>query len=146
MNIYNAILAAADHIERHPDMFRFSSITIPDGCGTPGCAIGWIAYFYGMHEHEGFDCIAVFCRGPEEKTHEWITNTPPMPISTRTFYIRMDEFGGPWIRDARLRARNMRLYANKYHAPAKPVSPPDWNAISAKWTVGDDVRSQEVTA
>lgn len=51
MNIRQAILKAADHIEQNPDHFRYVSNDRPDaGCGTPGCMLGWIGIFLGMKE------------------------------------------------------------------------------------------------
>jgi hypothetical protein len=45
-------------------------------------------------------------------------------------------------------ARSLRAYAKQYHGHEKPkaVTPPDWKAIASKWTVGDEVRSQELVS
>lgn len=53
-----------------------------------------------------------------------------------------------WSNNALECARGLRLYAAKYHSEEKPkaVTVPDWNAIASKWTVSDDLRSQEVVA
>ena len=41
-----ALLAAADQIEHEPSSFDYMSVQVPSGlCGSPGCALGWIAYF-----------------------------------------------------------------------------------------------------
>ena len=50
MNIRQAILSAADSIEQSPPLFRFDSMRIPDGCGSPGCALGWIGFHLGMQD------------------------------------------------------------------------------------------------
>ena len=47
MNIYNAILKAADHIERNPHLYDFYRSNVPN-CGTPGCMLGWIGHFMGI--------------------------------------------------------------------------------------------------
>lgn len=48
MNIRTAILSAADSIEKHPKLFDFDTMGIPDSdFGTPGCALGWIAFHLG---------------------------------------------------------------------------------------------------
>lgn len=41
------VLQAADQIESTPHRYLFSSICIPPprSCGTPACALGWIAHF-----------------------------------------------------------------------------------------------------
>jgi hypothetical protein len=41
ISIYNAILAAADTIERNPRLYVFQANLVPK-CGTPGCLIGHI--------------------------------------------------------------------------------------------------------
>jgi len=148
MNMYKAILQAADFIEGHPSQFKFSSVSTPrhPGCGTPGCALGWIGHFAGFSAGE--DWI------PYDVATKAMGLRPEPAYSGGTlfkeafhFYRRMDELGGNmWRYRAVDCARALRLYAEKYHALAKPVSPPDWNAIAAKWTVGDDVCSQEVAA
>ena len=57
MNIRTAILKAADSIEQNPHLFSFKSLAIPNkDCGTPGCAIGWIAYHSGLE----FDAVQVY--------------------------------------------------------------------------------------
>lgn len=47
--IRQAILQAADHIEKNPCDFNFYSVDKPE-CGTPGCALGWIGVFMGIEE------------------------------------------------------------------------------------------------
>lgn len=121
MNVREAILAAADHIERHPGQFTFWSCSVPDGCGAPGCAIGWIGHFMGAeHSAIGFR-VAVKKLGYGE--------------SEMLFYDRMDEIAGSraWKQSAAACANTMRLYADKYHpaeSPAVPVGYPDWMAIA----------------
>lgn len=120
MNIRQAILMAADHIEGNPQEFNFSSTAVPSpGCGTPGCALGWIGYFYGHAVREyGFSDVAKKSMGLDEFE----------------FYDRMAElanhrFPSEWRRNAEVCAQTMRLYANKYY-PAEPVKLPDWTAIA----------------
>ena len=65
--VYEAIMLAADHIERNPADFNFMSIGIPD-CGTPGCALGWIGSFGGLTKSEcGFADAATDLLGLEPK-------------------------------------------------------------------------------
>jgi hypothetical protein len=44
MNIRNAFLRAADHIERNPKDYDFCNNEKPT-CDTPGCLIGWVGVF-----------------------------------------------------------------------------------------------------
>jgi hypothetical protein len=128
MQIRDAILAAASHIERNPGEFAFSSINIPDGpgCGTPGCAIGWIAAFR-KGEYQSFNGKA------------WNAVCNPMGINDSLFYDRMCVLDGghEWKHDAARCAGALRAYAYKYH-PARPLILPDWNAMAAVQTVGAD--------
>jgi len=42
--MYEAIMKAADSIEKQPDLFHYNSVLIPnESCGTPGCAIGCVS-------------------------------------------------------------------------------------------------------
>lgn len=112
MNIRQAILRAANHIGRHPMEFDFNSTETPSGpgCGTPGCAMGWLASFLGCD------------------TGSWWKVDKALGCSTSEFYIRMDEmsgggrpeeFGpyipGRWRKSAAVCADALRLYADKYH-------------------------------
>lgn len=140
MNIRNAILAAADHIERNPGEFNYHSIEVPRraGCGTPGCAYGWIATFSQLdledkrHEYGGKQIVALW--GFQEKAHF----TEPTE-----FYSRMNEFSNGWRGSASECAAALRLYADKYHPaePAKPIVYPDWNAMATGYVPGEAVRS-----
>ena len=82
--IREAILKAADHIERNPREFNFSSTSIPSerGCGTPGCALGWIGYFGSVS-------------GPFHEACSVIQLPVRLFDGEFQFYSRMDEvFGG----------------------------------------------------
>lgn len=132
MDIYNAIMKAADHIERHPELFDFETMLVP-ACGTPGCALGWTAHFM-QFDHEDAN-VGDFA-------------AKMLPWSEGAFYEKMNRVFGAmrfdWIGDAALCARTMRAYAAKYHAPAPVV--PDWNAMAAKQTVSTAARSQELVS
>ena len=102
MNIRTAILKAADSIERNPHLFSFGSVAIPNkDCGTPGCAIGWIAY------HRKGDVI--FGRS-------WLPHKT-IGISDVQFYKRMINIydGHKWKFSADECASTLRKYADKYH-------------------------------
>lgn len=113
MDIYTAVMKAADHIERNPHEFEFTTTRTPGGpgCGTPGCALGWTACFAGVRDYfadgrpvNEVETIAVRlgCKGSGE------------------FYDRMRPLTPNWITDAALCAKAMRLYAAKYLAKPEP--------------------------
>lgn len=118
MNTYQAIMAAADHIERNPDEFNVMSIETPSApsCGTPGCALGWISFFCGV-KPEG--------RG----TGYYIHILGRLGIERDvTFYNRMDGITednpsvvcfGKWSRSGEACAAALRTYAEKYHGHEK---------------------------
>jgi len=107
-NIRQAILAAATSIEKNPDMFTFMSVDIP-GCGSPGCALGWVAYHMGMTNSEyGVGFIGV------------VSNR--IALGEENFYDRMNEFGREWKYSAPHCAKALRLYADKHHPQAIPES------------------------
>jgi hypothetical protein len=142
MNIYNAIMLAADWIERHPKQHSYVYPSVPDSPEDKGCPLAWIGYF-AQPGKKRFERKAYTAR---------VVAPHILGVNEATFFSRMDSLqpwyrlNGAWKRSAKIAIRCMRLYAENYHAPAKPVTPPDWNAMSAKWAVGDDVRSQEVSA
>lgn len=121
MNIREAILKAADHIERNPLDFDFWKTGVPGSCGTPGCALGWIGHFMGETNYFN-DVCDVMGLG--------ITK-PHLPERGEfDFYRRMDKIEGPavlhgkWTNSAELCARTLRLYADKYHpAESRAVIP-----------------------
>jgi hypothetical protein len=119
MRTYDAILRAADHIDRHPKLFDFGRTRIPADRRTPGCALGWIGYFAGRTKaripimlglsfvHRGIAIVT-----PEGGTDAVIT------VTAIEFYERMDSLAiGAWRKDAHACADAMRLYAERYHKP-----------------------------
>ena len=122
MNIREAILKAADYIEVHPAEFNFMSISIPKGgCGTPGCALGWIGHFANIRS--GIDKAAKKALGLADQVD---------------FYRRMDimlcgSYPGPttWRQDPKECARALRLYADRFH-PAEKAEVGEWGLCP--WT------------
>jgi hypothetical protein len=107
MNIYDAIMAAADHIEAHPKLFDYQETTVP-GCGSKGCAVGWIAYFQRVKQAFDLDELCQSAIG----VRYWNDFVPRMDsLEKREDY---------WRVNAASCARTLRAYAGKYHAPAKP--------------------------
>lgn len=99
MNIREATLKAADHIEQNPEQFQYSAVTVP-ACGTKGCAAGWIAHFANAKEGESVT---------EEEVSQKLLGVPYW-----TFDERMDHLAPRWMRSATECAKGLRLYAEKY--------------------------------
>ncbi len=131
MNIRTAILKAADSIEQNPKMFWFSSISTPD-CGTPGCALGWVAYHIG----EGVLCGNSWDPWKLGRRLGILENGKYM--AGIGFYHRMDKLHGgyDWKDSAPECAKALRLYADKYHpAETKPDHKRCHKAlISSQWS------------
>ena len=109
MNTRDAILKAADHIERHPDQFDFTSIDLPQ-CGSPACALGWIAFFLGggkAYRQQRRAHIGYCSLGCNVET--WLG------IDALRFYRRLFEIQPGWSRDARLCSAALRRYVRRYH-------------------------------
>lgn len=137
--IRGAILLAADYIEARPHEFNFLRSEIPDGCGTVGCAMGWIGHFLGLKHNpriRGVDRVG-FVMGLEEDA--------PYPLDREgLFYFRMCELCAPeikeayysvagwkWSHDAQSCARVLRLYANRYHPEESLVQAPEYRTAHA---------------
>ena len=117
MDTYQAILRAADHIERQPQLFDFERTRVPGNCRTPGCALGWIGFFAGRTQarvramlglsflHRGIAIVTVDAG-----------SDPVITVTAREFYERMDRLATcDWRRDAAQCASALRLYATTYH-------------------------------
>lgn len=131
MNIYDAIMKAADRIEAAPHDYDWHK-TNTGHCGTPACMLGWIGRMLGLGNY--VSNIDVVKR---------------LGVATHGFYTRIDQLTNlPTYTSVPHIVRGMRLYAEQYHGheKPKPVTPPDWSAIASKWTVGDEVRSQELVS
>lgn len=117
MDVYNAILKAADQIEKYPDHFHFIENRVPRTCDSPGCAIGWIAHFANTRAN-----------GYTDASQEMFGMSP------EGFYQRMTEVegrgpywtSGRWPHNAVKCASTLRLYAAKFHAPAEPALHPGY--------------------
>ena len=131
VKIYDAIMKAADHIERHPNDFYYQSNLVPYSCGTPGCALGWIGHFLGL-------------RG---SVHTEVLPAIGLRDLLDFSMSRMDELVpvfSDWRHDPPECARALRLYAEKYHGHEK-VRVPDWNAMAdGPERVKDSARSEEL--
>lgn len=110
MNIREAILKAADWIEKNPHLYNFDRTRVPD-CNTPGCMVGWIGHFMGYEpgtrcwQDGGAEQIVgvywgIFCdRIKEFLDYRGVDNSYTVcPIAA---------------------VKGLRAYADKYH-PAEP--------------------------
>lgn len=112
MNIRQAILAAADHIEGNPADFNFFKIDVPDSCGTPGCALGWIGHFLRVKPAYRVAITMDVARAMGFPPQE----TLPEYGDTTVFYDRMDVVSdGIWRLDFAKCAAALRAYADKFH-------------------------------
>lgn len=121
MNIRRAIFRAAKHIEKYPRRWQYMSITVPKGCGTPACALGWIGYFAGL-QGQSLDDVAR-AMGLRRTKHPRNLVEPGLP--QWTFYQRINRLvgkpsifdTGPHLMSAEPRevATLLRQYADKYH-------------------------------
>lgn len=118
--MYDAIMKAADWIGKHPELWNFQSLDIPNNCGTPGCALGWIGYWSG----EQRDLFSV--------AEALAVATPGI------FYDRMSDINqglSDWLyipvwndstpKAAPIAARCLRVYAETYHGHEKKAGIPD---------------------
>lgn len=122
MTPYQAILAAADHIETQPKAYDFGTYSYP-ACGTPGCALGWVAAIAQLPMDKGhygcWDMLSITQFLGEDEDY----------FTERRFYMRMDrlapetgedEVGDTvmiWTHEAGACAAALRKYAQQYHAP-----------------------------
>lgn len=132
MDVYHAIMAAADQIEQNPRIFNFFEGNIPGEGRYPddaqSCALGWIGKFLSRPMDVPPGCWT-FSKVPRELGYACADE-----VGVDLFYRRMDEltgvrkakfnviYGADWRYDAQLCADTLRLYAAKHHAP-KPSIP-----------------------
>jgi hypothetical protein len=109
MRLKTAILKAADFLDRHPRLFEFMSIEIPDSCKTPGCALGWIHFFSKVPGSVSSGGRII------EASHF------PGLRNESDFYERMDKIykSVKWRDNARRCATALRKYAAKYGSESK---------------------------
>ena len=120
MNIRQAILLAADHIERHPEQYQFAFCRLING---QGCMMTWVTHFMGYAHNSNAQDLSIEVWGVD--TNEWLRRTGGI-FEGRRVLNRCDPMDS---------AKILRIYADRYHpvTEAKPAQPaPDWNAIMTK--------------
>jgi hypothetical protein len=109
MNIYNAIMAAANRIEAYPEKFDFWNNDIPQSCGSPGCALGWIGFYLGLRD---------------KRSHAQSVVSRVLGTDAASFYQSLTDLCGDrswfgpadWKKNPAVCAKVLRLYAEEYHA------------------------------
>lgn len=112
MNIYSAIMKAADQIERYPDSYRFMETEVPRTAGptkpqAQGCALGWISHFLGIRAGASYELIFNLNVLPEHAFED----DPAL-----AFYRHLDDLTGVpgWQTKAAKAAAALRLYAKAF--------------------------------
>ena len=115
MNIRNAILMAADSIEKYPSLFDFMSNEKPNlDCGTPGCVLGWIGFYLGIDAElmptptgQALDC-------PKMTLTDKCTDS--VMYEDWGFYRRMNDVSGhsDWRDGAPACVAALHKYADRY--------------------------------
>lgn len=105
-DIRQAILMAADKIERFPGQFDFGETRVPSAPTDCGCALGWFGYFAGTEK----DLVVSF------------VSEGLLGVTDNVFYGRMHSMERPgeaWPAFGADCAACLRRYADTYH-PAEP--------------------------
>ena len=110
-----AILRAADWIEKNPSDYSFGSCEVPE-CGTPGCMVGWIGHFLGIEKGKHFVWDYPCNYGERGITpiigcHAGTFINRIRPLVPRQFDI---------YANAKHAAIALRAYAEKYHPSSTP--------------------------
>lgn len=113
MNIRQAILAAADHIERNPEQYDFNGLTVPEP-GCQACMLGFVGMFLGMSGATNNDVKRAL-----------------NPEHVHGFYEILEGLLGncSYVDSAGSAATALRRYADKYFPAAEPAYP-NWQAIA----------------
>jgi hypothetical protein len=101
-----AILAAAEHLETHPQTFAHE-IYIPVERTDRGDALAWIGFYLGY----------TAARPPMGLTTGIVATELGMP-STAQFYARMEAIDKDWKQDASHCAAALKAYADLYYGNA----------------------------
>jgi len=121
--VYSAVMKAADHIERHPELFDFDERSGPHDCGTPACALGRIGFFAGSLYEFWDGSLSIY--GVAYRTFGMRDNGDN--DGATTFYTRMNQLvGHDWKVDASICAKGLRLLAQDYAPKVEQGSFVDW--------------------
>lgn len=115
MNIYNAIMKAADHIEKHPERFDYWSTMVPHSEGCQACLLGWIGFYFGQTIRDDI-------HGPIDQ------RITLLGVHYSVFYAaiaKMSDVASLSQADPKRLAAGLRLYAAEYHEKAAITGIPD---------------------
>lgn len=121
-----AILRAAEQIEKHPDTFNFYAGNIPRETSGPlgvGCALAWVGHYAGMSG--SYDEVAREMGVPKIKVPGFVPKHLERDWETphAQFYLHMRKLGdGMWYFSAQKCARGLRRYADKFYPVARAPS------------------------
>lgn len=113
-DIRQAILRAADRIEREPKSYNFMRMYTPRG-GDVACMWGWVGHELGMQPQTPNFRVASACGIPDGQTghlYEYCNRSHSWRFWDSTFYQT----------SAKSAARQMRSYAEKFY-PAEKLDP-----------------------
>lgn len=108
VTVKDAIYRAANFIESNQNQYDFFNTIKPNDCGSPGCVLGWIGYFYGTEE-----------KVAGEIAKEMFPNFNH-PVPEMLFYDELSKIrrslglDQAWQKDANIAAQCLREYANRY--------------------------------
>lgn len=110
------VLKAANHIEKNPRSYRYTSNRIPESLQDVGGVLGWMAYFARERGRLTSEVIARVTCDPVYACNSGYSD----------FFKRLDEcypvYRGHWRSGARHAVAALRAYAARYpEAPALPV-------------------------
>jgi len=113
------LLKTANHIEKNPRCYRYTSNRIPRCAHDTGCVLGWMAYFSAEH-----DCGDVLT--PEAIARLTCDPLYACNVGYNDFFKRLDEcypiYRGHWRSDATQAVAALRAYAARYpEAPGLPL-------------------------
>ena len=109
MSTRDAILKAADHIDRYPGQYDYcEAVNTPYKPTDRACMVGWIAYFAG--EAGGQHC------GVRTEIDPTVCDRL-LGVGFRVFSDRMYEIRGLWScpSNAKAAAAGLRIYADRFH-------------------------------
>lgn len=125
MNVRQALLAAADRIEAHPQAYCFKYSNKPD-CGSPSCLMGWVGFFAEVKD-----------KNKRAGAASGYANQVAQEVLGLTGWAHFVSLGSrlgafsDYTQDSKLAAGMLRAYADKYH-PAPVQTPPDWNTLATE--------------
>lgn len=112
--IREAILAAADHIERNPNSFWFMEPHVPETPRKKGCALGWIGYFFkgpwSSHREVSIDLLGM-------QPDEFYRRLVAADLGCEPRQVALNN-QNQWMDDHEICVRSLRRFVDKYYPEA----------------------------